>query len=105
MSDRFRVLPPRHVVLPGVEVTIWLQAGYDGDVPVAGIFDLKGKIALPPKAWLRVVRREMRELERIAREAGCAEMRVSGRDWSSILTDYEPMNAPTVRNGLRKALT
>jgi hypothetical protein len=48
------------------------------------------------------MRGELRKIENIARDAGCTEMRVAGRDWSRILPDYEPM--PGIENRLRKAL-
>lgn len=69
---------------------------------VCGITGLMGRIRLPPKAWLRMVRDTMAELERRARNEGCTEMRVAGRDWSRILIGYEPYDG--VPNGLRKRL-
>jgi hypothetical protein len=44
---------------------------------VCGLLDLKGRFKLPPKQWLRMVRAEMTKLEGIARDAGCAEMRIA----------------------------
>lgn len=90
-------------------ITFWLSLPYaaglvtleiyaeDGS-RVCGIYRIEGRVALRPKAWLAAIRREIRTIERIAKEAGCQEMRVSGRDWSRILTDYEPMpgNAPNL---------
>jgi len=43
------------------------------------------------------------ELERIAKAAGCVEMRIEGRDWSRILKDYQPWPQGE-GHGLRKAL-
>lgn len=69
---------------------------------VCGIRNLVGKVTAPPKQWLRAVRAEMRKLEGLARDAGCKEMRLRGRDWSRILPDYEPLDGTP--NGLRKDL-
>ena len=99
------LLQPVGVVRPGISVLITLEAFIENGRKVAGIYQLKGSVKLGPKAWLKAVREEVRKLERIARAAGCEELRVAGRDWSRILVDYEPMtDAPDVRNGLRKVL-
>jgi hypothetical protein len=88
---------------PGVgEGRILLEVYGDGDRMIAGIRKLYGWINVPPKQWLRIVRAEIRTIERICKESGCRELRVAGRDWSRILTDYEPYDGP--RNGLRKVL-
>lgn len=42
------------------------------------------------------------KIETMAREAGCHELRIAGRDWSKIFNDYEPYEGP--RNGIRKVL-
>jgi len=99
------LLQPIGVVRAGIAVTITLEAFIEDGRQIAGIYGLKGRVRLGPKAWLRAVRDEVRKLENIARKAGCVEMRIAGRDWSRVLPDYEPMtDAPDVRNGLRKAL-
>lgn len=96
------LLPPQGVVRQGVAVTITLEAFIEDGRNIAGIYELKGKISLGPKAWLKAVREEVRKLERIAKAAGCEEMRIAGRDWSRILIDYEPCDG--LPNGLRKGL-
>jgi hypothetical protein len=74
----------------------------DGEL-ICGLQQLKGRFDLKPKAWLRTMRAEMTKLESIARQAGCAEMRIAGRDWSRVFPDYEPL--PGGRpNRLRKRL-
>jgi hypothetical protein len=70
---------------------------------VCGLQQLEGRFDLPPKQWLRMVRAEMTKLEGIARDAGCAEMRIAGRDWSRVLPDYEPLPGGKP-NRLRKRL-
>jgi hypothetical protein len=64
---------------------------------------LKGRLDLPPKQWLEVVRSTLAQLEQRAKNAGCTEMRMSGRNWARICRDYEPIpgDAP---NLLRKRL-
>jgi hypothetical protein len=77
---------------------------YDEDgVIVCGIYQIEGRLNLPPKQWLRTMRAELAKIETIARNAGCAEMRLAGRNWQRILPDYEPL--PGIENRLRKALT
>lgn len=67
-----------------------------------GITKLLAEIDLPPREWLRLVRRGIGEIEEWARKAGCTEIRVAGRDWSRVLPDFMPLAGP--RNGLRKVL-
>lgn len=99
------ILDPIDIERPGIKVRITLQAFIEDGLSVAGIYQLTGKISLGPRAWLTAVREEVRKLETIARNAGCAELRVAGRNWQKILPDYERMtDAPDVRNGLRKRL-
>ena len=89
--------------LPGVSVQFVFEVYEEGDRRICGIHTLEGDINLPPKQWLRTVRSELKTLETIAKQAGCAEMRVAGRDWSRVLPDYERMAGP-IPNRLRKAL-
>ena len=72
---------------------------------ICGIDQLTGHVALRPKAWLRAIRDEIKTIETIARDAGCDEIRLAGRDWSRVLPDYEPFKPVSNTNGLRKALT
>jgi len=55
-----------------------------------------------PKARLAMIRHGLAEIENAMRNAGCAENRICGRDWSRVLPDYEPFTER--RNGLRKVL-
>ena len=88
-------LQPIGIVRPGVREE-------DGK-PYCLIHTLSGTITLGPKAWLKAVRDEIWKLERIARQAGCTEMRIEGRDWSRILPGYSHWPAGD-GHGLRKAL-
>ncbi len=100
------ILDPIEIVRPGINVRITMEAIIEDGVKVAGIYDLTGTIDLPPRAWLKAVRDEVDRLEAVARDAGCEELRLQGRDWGRILPDYERItDAPKMRNGLRKRLT
>lgn len=67
-----------------------------------GITQFTGRIGTAPRRWLEVVRASVATIGDLARQSGCQEIRVAGRDWSKILPDFEPFEGP--RNGLRKAL-
>lgn len=98
-------LPPIGIIRAGVRVFIRLEAYEDDGAVVCLIHTLSGEVNLRPKAWLQAVRDEITKLERIARSAGCAEMRIEGRDWSRVLRglNYEPWPEGE-GHGLRKAL-
>lgn len=96
------VFEPVHVLVGGIDVMLTIEAFEENGAVVASVFHLEGSISLPPKAWLRAVRHEMQNIERRAREAGCNELRMAGRDWSRVLPDYQPI--PGLPNGLRKVL-
>ncbi len=91
-----------HVIeRPYGRVELVFEVYGDGDHMVCGIYELRGRINVR-RHWYRLVRAHVRRLERIAKQSGCREMRVAGRNWSRILIDYEPFDdAP---NGLRKVL-
>lgn len=63
---------------------------------------LAGNIEGGPKARVKTIRAAVQHLEAVAREAGCTEIQLCGRDWARILPDYEPCNGHP--NGLRKGL-
>ena len=87
----------------GWSAVVTFEVYEEDGVTVCGLQQLDGRFNLPPKAWLRTMRAQMRKLESIARSAGCAEMRVAGRDWSRVLPDYEPFPGGKP-NRLRKRL-
>lgn len=92
---------PYTIVRPYGTVEIEMETFCYGDEMVCAVFDLRGRINVK-RHWHRLIRAHMRRLERIARESGCREMRVAGRNWSRVLLDYEPFDG--VANGLRKVL-
>ncbi len=61
-----------------------------------------GKYQCGPKAFVRFVRGVMQTIEEKAKEIGCDEIRLGGRDWSSVLPDYASFDG--MANGLRKAI-
>jgi len=87
---------------PYGRAVVELEVYGDGDTMIAGIKRLRGRIDLTPKRWLAVVRGHLHRIERIVKQSGCRELRVAGRNWKHILTDYEPYDG--VPNGLRKRL-
>ncbi len=93
---------PFPIVTDYGSVTVQFQLFEANGQMCCGLYKLQGEINLRPKAWLKTVRREMLRIEGIARQAGCREMRVAGRNWSRVLPDYVPL--PGAKNGLRKVL-
>lgn len=89
---------------PYGRVEVVLEIYRHGKMVVASIYDLRGKINLRPmsKRWYAVVRGHLHRIERIVKEAGCCEMRMDGRRWSRVLTEYEPVEG--FSNRLRKVL-
>lgn len=96
-------LPPFPITRAEGTVLCVVQVFEEADgTKVCGIKKLFGTINAPPKAWVRAVREEVAKIEGVAREAGCDEMRIAGRDWSRILPDFETCDGLT--NGIRKRL-
>ena len=80
--------------IPGIgEAFIRFEVYAEDGVMVCAIDQLDGTINLKPKAWLSLIRGELRMLEGVAKEAGCAEMRMAGRFNRKILPDYEEYTA------------
>lgn len=100
MTDR---LPPIRIADGDVDVSLVFEIEQEAGETICGVYRLDGWINLPPKAWLRRVRAEIDKLERLAKAAGCAEMRVAGRDWSRVLPQYERLPGGNA-NLLRKRL-
>lgn len=60
--------------------------------PVFWIVYLGGKtFGMRPKALLNLFRTFVASFTEIARSMGCSEMRISGRNWLPILSDWEPV--------------
>ena len=98
MADLFPLVIDR----PYGRVELVLEVYGSGDDMIAGIYELRGRINLKPKRWLKVVRAHVHRIERICKFSGCCELRVAGRNWKRILPEYEPYDG--VPNGLRKRL-
>lgn len=95
-------LEPFTIRMPKGEAWMALQVFEENDRICCGIYHLEGGLDQPPKQWVRIVRDEMKKIETLAIEAGCAELRLGGRDWSRIFPEFEPL--PGIANGLRKVL-
>lgn len=95
-------LDPFVIDRPYGRVEVTLEVNDEGDQRVCGLRRLAGTINLPPKAFRAAVRAEISTIEKLAKNAGCTEMRHVGRGWNHILDDYEPI--PGVPHGLRKRL-
>lgn len=63
---------------------------------------LAGSVEGGPKRRAMTIRRGMQHIEQVARDAGCTEIKLCGRDWSSIFPEYTPFDG--FRNGIRKGL-
>jgi hypothetical protein len=63
---------------------------------------LAGHIEGGPRARVAIIRAGVDHIEAVARQAGCTEIKLCGRDWARILPDYSPFEGH--RNGLRKGL-
>ena len=98
-------IQPIGIIREGIRVFIRIEAIEENGRVYCLIHTLSGEIRLGPKAWLRAVRDEVRKLERIAKAAGCVEIRIEGRDWSRALRglDFEPWPEGE-GHGLRKVL-
>lgn len=79
---------------------IMLEVYEEAGRMICGIYRLEAK--MKRANWLTTMRAEMAKLEQIAKDAGCVEMRLGGRDWSRVFPEYEYLMG--VPNGLRKEL-
>lgn len=96
-------LPSFPIVRPEGTVTMVLQVFEENGEHICGIRNLFGTIHAPPKAWIAAVREEVAKIATLAKDAGCSELRIAGRDWSRVLPDFEECEGLT--NGIRKRLT
>jgi len=56
----------------------------------------------PRHRWLALMRCGVAEIGKLAKEAGCTELRLGGRDWRRVFPDFTPLEG--VPHGLRKVL-
>ncbi len=84
-------LPPVPITGDGYDVQTVFELFEEHGALICGLYKMEGHIDLPPKAWLRTVRAHVGQFEELARSAGCAELRIAGRDWSRVLPDYQSM--------------
>lgn len=86
----------------GTIAVIVFEGVQEGKNAACWITHLAGQSDLRGRAFLRMVRAAMIDIEEMARRAGYDEIRFSGRDWSRIFPDYLPLDGEP--NGLRKVL-
>jgi hypothetical protein len=86
----------------GIDVVVTLQVFAEATDLVCGLRSISGKLNLPPRALRTAMIEELKTIERLAKEAGCTEMRHSGDERAWCLTDYDPM--PELPHGRRKRL-
>lgn len=98
------ILPPFELQHPKGRGKLHVELIEEHGELIAGVFNLTGKLDLPPKQWLRVMRETMREFERQMKAGGVKEVRVAGRDWSRVLTDYKPIAGGKSPNLIGKRL-
>jgi hypothetical protein len=84
-------LPPVRITGDGYDVQTVFELFEEHGALICGLSEMVGHIDLPPNAWLRTVRAHVGQFEELARSAGCAELRIAGRDWSRVLPDYQSM--------------
>ena len=84
------------------DATAVLRVDTADDKLVCWIGYLGGKHSGGPKALTNLVRSVVSAIEQKAKDIGCQEVRLGGRDWAFILRDYLPYDGMT--NGLRKAI-
>jgi len=80
------------IIRPGVRLLLRLEVYAEDGQVICLIHNLSGEVKLGPKAWLKFIREEIGNIENVARQAKCVEMRIEGRDWSRVLknTGYVP---------------
>lgn len=84
------------------DATAVLRVDTDENRLVCWIGYLGGKHKGGPKAFSELVRSVVAAIEIKAKDIGCQEVRLGGRNWSHILTDYARHDG--LPNGLKKAL-
>lgn len=84
----------------GVAVT---TIGPIDGVEVCWLNYVAGTSNLAPRAFVRLARDVAEQIEILARNAGCAEMRGGGRNWSRVFPDWERFD-PDYPNRMRKKI-
>ena len=91
-------------VLPEGEGVVTLDIYQEDERMVCAVHQLTGRLNVPPKAWLTIMRRELGLIETVAKDAGCNEMRFVGRFKKRMFPDYEEYTSFDGSDGLRKAI-
>ncbi len=93
-SEAFWIGIPVHVT--GLAVTT-------ADGEVCWINYVGGTDKGGPRTFIRAVRAIVAEIETLARDAGCTELRLGGRNWSRAFPEWEHFD-PNYPNRIRKAI-
>jgi hypothetical protein len=56
---------------------------------VCGVYDIEGEVKAGPKAFVKALREELRNLEQSAKANGAHEFRIGGRWGRRVVPDYE----------------
>ncbi|CDP52353.1 hypothetical protein [Devosia sp. DBB001] len=83
---------------------VLVGAVYEDGSPPAICFGIEyfAAYGAPRRRWLALMRSGIAEIGRLAKEAGCTELRLGGRDWRRVFPDFAPLDG--VPHGLRKVL-
>ena len=95
------LLEPLDLHVPDGAVRITLELFEEDDRIICGIYACD-VVRSPGTRLISAARQGIGLIEDMMRKAGVAEVRLGGRDWSRILTDYERLDG--VENGLKKEL-
>lgn len=63
---------------------------------------MAGRLKAGPKTWMLIARDIMEQFEALARDSGCEEIRIGGRNYAGIFPGFERFDAQN--NRLRKVL-
>ena len=95
------LLKPLDLHVPDGAVRITLELFEEDDRLICGIYACD-VVRSPGTRLISAARQGIGLIEDMMRKAGVAEVRLGGRDWSRILTDYVRLDG--VENGLKKEL-
>ena len=95
------LLKPLDLHVPDGAVRITLELFEEDDRIICGIYACD-VVRSPGTRLISAARQGIGLIEDMMRKAGVAEVRLGGRDWSRILTDYVRLDG--VENGLKKEL-
>jgi hypothetical protein len=85
-----------------VNLTAVIELHQIDEAKCLSLIYLAGRIGLPPRSWInRMQTLASRYLVETAKAMGCGEIRIEGRDWSSVFPDWDRLDGT---HELRKRL-